>query len=400
MGDTSSFDMPTMKTEDLTAEAAMAAAVKMTGLADYGDLDFVEGLNILMEDLRESSSLTPAGNMVMFQDAVRLLSNRLIFVRDAKAHPEMFDDPIAKPIIITGLPRTGTSKLQRMMSADPGVQRLEVWRILFPSPLPGTEGVQPDPRIGIALQYEQMLATHFPKVMARHAMEAREPDEEWFIMEMTFQSTFSSMKSHAPKHRAYIEKHGQRKPYAYMRKVLQYLQWQDGGARGRPWILKSPAHIGEFEALLETFPDATVVHCHRDPAKSVTSFASLLECNREIYCSHVDAPQLGNDFNAFFGAATENNLVYRARHGESQIVDVYFDDIRDHGIDVIAQVYARAGRELTPEARKAFADYEARRPQSHFGTYDYTMEQFGLSKEKIHQRFAAYIKRFPRVLTE
>src|SRR5215471_1775322 len=132
MGDNAAFEVPTMKTEDLTAEAAMAAAARATGLDDFGELDFLEGLTILMEDLRESSSLTPAGNAVMFQDCVRLLSNRLVFVRDAKRHPEMFDDPIVKPIVITGLPRTGTSKLQRMMSADPDVQRLEVWRILFP----------------------------------------------------------------------------------------------------------------------------------------------------------------------------------------------------------------------------------------------------------------------------
>ncbi len=382
----------------LNVETLMVAAVQATGLEDFGERNFVEGLTILLEDLRESAGLSETGIGATFQDIVRLLSNRLVFVRDSKAHPEMFDDPIVKPIIITGLPRTGTSKLQRMMSADPGVQRLEVWRILFPSPLPGSEGMTPDPRIGLALQYEQLLATHFPKVMARHAMEAMEPDEEWFIMEMTFQSTFSSMKTHAPKHRAYIEKHGQRSSYAHVYKMLQYLQWQDGGARGRPWILKSPAHIGEFENLLLAFPDATVVHCHRDPAKSVTSFASLLECNREIYCSHTDTVQLGSDFNEFFGAATDNNLAFRATHGESHIVDVYYDDIRDHGIDVIAQIYARAGRELTPAARKAFADYEARRPQSHFGTYDYTMERFGLSKEKIHQRFAGYIKRFPRVL--
>lgn len=398
MGDSATLDVPTMQPDDLNVQAVMAAAAEATGLDDFGELDFGEGLGILLEDLRESSSLTPAGNAAMFQDCMRLLSNRLIFVRDARRHPEMFDEPIARPIIVTGLPRTGTSKLQRMMSADPGVQRLEVWRILFPSPLPGTEGMTPDPRIGLALQYEQLLATHFPKVMARHAMEAREPDEEWFILEMTFESTFSSIKTYAPKHRAFVERRGQRRPYAYLYKMLQYLQWQDGGARGRPWILKSPAHIGEIEVLLDTFPDATVVHCHRDPRQSVPSFASLLACNREIYCTHTDGPQIGNDFNDFFGRESERNIAYRDRHGDANIVDVYYDDIRDRALDVIAAVYAHAGRAITPAARQAFVEYEARRPQSHFGSYDYSMEHFGLSDEKIRQRFAAYLARFPRVL--
>ena len=323
---------PALQIDDLRPEAVLAAASRATGLDDYGDRSFVEGLGVLLDSLRAEGRLNLGGVAAQFQDMVRMLSNRLRFQRDLKAHPEILDEPIERPIVIIGLPRTGSSKLQRMIATDPGVQRLEVWRLMFPAPFSGNRlgsvGAAPDPRITLAEQIEAALTARYPGFMARHPMEAREPDEELWLLEMTFESPISSIKLRAPSHRAWIEGRPQRQPYAYMKSLLQYLQWQDGSARGRPWILKSPCHIGELPTLLELFPDATVVHCHRDPRTVITSFCSLLEITRKMNSDEVDLHELGADYNAYWGHETERGLVARRALGEDRVLDVYYDDIR------------------------------------------------------------------------
>jgi hypothetical protein len=390
-------NIPAIDRDDLRVEKVMAAAVQATACDDFGDLDFVEGLRIYLEDLRTHSGLTHRGIASQFQDVVRMLSNRLGYQRDLKRHPEILDEVIEKPIIILGLPRTGSSKLQRTIAADPGMQRLEVWRLLFPAPFPGSEGTRPDPRIAVAEQVEAMLKVEFPAMIAGHPMEAREPDEELWLLEMTFQSPMSSHKIYAPLHRAWTAQRSQRDAYAYMRKMLQYLQWQDGGARGRPWVMKSPMNIGEVATLLDLFPDATLVHCHRDPRVVIASYAALLEVTWLTAIEGVDLSALGDFVVTFWAEQVGRNLAARRELGENRIIDVYYDDIRVRPDAVIAAIYKVAGREITVQAAQAFCAYEARRPEGYFGKHRYELARFGLDNKKIETAFADYYARFPRL---
>lgn len=389
--------MPTIRIDDLRADRLLAAAVQATGLDDYGDMAFVEGLQVFLDDLHHEARLSERGAMAQYHDIVRLLSNRLGFERDLKRHPEILDEPIARPIVIIGLPRTGSTKLHRMICADPGVQRLDTWRLQFPAPLSGRVGLNPDPRIALAEQIEAQLVASFPELMARHPFEAHEVDEEMWLLEMTFASVMTSIKTRAPKHRAWVAGRSARASYAYMRSLLQYLQWQDSGACGRPWILKSPIHIGELPVLLETFPDATLVHTHRDPRQVIPSFASLMEAAWKVHSDEVDPRELGNDFNLFWAAQLERNLQARQQFDAGRVLDVYYDDIREHAEKVVADIYAHAGRTLSAEAAHAIKDYERRRPEHHFGAYRYAMEDYGLSVARIEAAFDAYLRRFPRL---
>jgi NAD(P)-dependent dehydrogenase (short-subunit alcohol dehydrogenase family) len=378
----------------LFAEDLLAAATSETGLEDYGDRGFVEGLTVFADALRAEARLNRIGHMMMAADIVRMLTNRLRFQRDVVRHPEILDEQIAAPIVVVGLPRTGTSKLQRMMSADPGVQRLDVWRLLNPAPFPGEAQGVPQARIDFGLVVERTLATQFPDYMARHPTEALEPDEELLLMEMSFESDVSSLRTRTPSHRAFTASRDPLPAYRYVRSLLQYLQWQDGGHRGRPWIMKSPVHIGNLETLFEVFPDATVVHCHRDPREVVPSFASLVESARRMGSDDVDVEEIGADMLEYWATQLDRNLEARERIGDSRILDVPYERIRDDALGVIADVYERAGREMTAEADAALRGYEARRPQGHFGRHEYSAERFGLDAEQIDARFAAYRERF------
>jgi len=380
----------------LYAEDLMAAATAETGLEDYGDREFVEGLTVLADSLRTEARLNRMGHMMLSGDVVRMLANRLRFQRELKRHPEILDERIEAPIIVVGLPRTGTSKLQRMMSADPGVQRLDVWKLLNPAPLPGERPGDPRPRIEFATVVERILSTQFPDYMARHPTEALEPDEELLLMEMSFECVVTSLRVRTPSFREFVLSRDQGPTYRYMRRMLQFLQWQDRSRTG-PWIMKSPVHLGNLAMLLEVFPDATIVHCHRDPAVVVPSFASLLEAGRRMGSDHIDLHEIGADMLGLLSRDMRRNLADRKAIGEERILDVQYREIRDDARSVIARVYEKAGRELTPSAVAAFAEYEARRPEGHFGKHEYTAERFGLTADRIAAEFADYHDRFPQM---
>ncbi len=351
----------------LEREALMSAAAASTGL-----------------DMRNTAGLNPVGVASQTQDVLRLLVNRLGFARDLRKHPEILDEELVPPIIILGLPRTGTSKLQRTLASDPGMQRLEVWRLLNLATKPG----DPQTRIAIGEQFEAALR-QVPAFMAAHPMEAHEPDEDLWLMELTFDAPVASHRLNLPNHRRWIADR-QDTAYAYMRTALQYLQWQDGGGRGRPWVLKSPMHIGQVATLYDLFPDATFVQCHRDVHTVLGSYCSLIEVARGMNCDDVDLQSLGPDFAQFWGAYTARNLAARAAIADLDIYDVAFERIRDDIDGVVAEIYRRAGRPVTGEAQAAFDAYNSRRPSGHFGAHTYDPSRWGVTPGLVRECFGAY----------
>jgi hypothetical protein len=275
------------------------------------------------------------------------------------------------------------------------MQRLEVWRLLNPAPLPGTVGLDPDPRIAIGEQFEALLRS-VPGFMESHPMEAHEPDEELWLMEQSFAAAVPSLRLHLPQHRVWMSAH-QDYAYACARDYLRYLQWQDGGHGGRPWVLKSPVHIGQLETLLGLYPDATFVQLHRDPRTVVGSFCSLIESARRMNCDDVDPLELGPDFCAFWGRQTERNLSARAAHPELRILDVDYARLRDDFDAVLHEIYERADRPVTPEAQAGFEAYTARRPAGYFGSHEYDPDRWGVTHELVAESFAQYLDAFPQL---
>jgi hypothetical protein len=376
-------------------EDLMTAARAETELSDFGDLGFTTGLDVLCKSLRTEANLHEGGVIGQGQELLRLLINRLRYINDVKKHPEILQEKIIAPIVVVGLPRTGTSKLQRVMSGDPGVQRLDVWRLLNPAPFPDEEAGKPEGRIAFAKVVEDTFRTQFPGWMARHPMEAEEPDEELFIMEMSFESTVSAMLARAPTFFEYSMNCDPRPTYKILFEMMQYLQWQDGGSKGRPWIMKSPVHIGYMDILFEFFPDATVVHCHRDPLKTVPSFATTIQELRKTSTDQIDPVEVGHEWFDYWARLTDRYLAVRDKLPLDQIVDAKFEEICDDPLAVIKRIYQKAGRELTPEAIAGCTEYDSRRPANHWGEYSYTLEEYGLDAKEIRTRFAEYLKLFP-----
>ena len=242
----------------------MAAATAETGLKDFGPDDFVERLEVLCRAMREQGGFNGAGVMQQHSFMLGLLKNRLLIEDLLRRHPEILEERIAAPIIICGLPRTGTTHLHNLMSADPALRSLPYWESLEPvlaereQPAPGA----PDPRLGRTDMALSFLDAAMPYFKRMHEMTVEHTHEEIQLLAIDFSTMLFETTAPMPLWRdAYLAR-DQRPSYAYLLRVLKVLQWLRGGSR---WVLKSPQHLEQFPALVDTFPDATFVVTHRDP---------------------------------------------------------------------------------------------------------------------------------------
>jgi hypothetical protein len=385
----------------LDRDTLLRAAAEQTGLEDFGDDHFVEPLDKLLEAAAAEAQLTEVGFAGLSMDTVRLLSNRLLHQADLTRHPEIADEDVSDPIVIVGLPRTGTTKLQRMLAADAGLQALPLWRALSPAPIRGSEGVTPDPRIAVAHEQTQLLLDLFPGFMAAHPMQAEAPEEEMLLLQMTFESPGNGLFFRIPGYVDWVEDRRRSYPYEYLRDLLRYLQWQDGGRRERPWVLKSPAHLGRPDRLIEAFPGALVVHCHRDPAEAVPSLCRLIEhirLSRGIAAN--DLNELGEHMLQYCLHEWDANLDARAGLPGDQIVDLHYKRIVLATPAVIAELYDMRGMDLSTDAKQAMADWERDNPQDRFGKHEYTLERYGLTRDRVHDAFSGYLEHFPFVVED
>jgi hypothetical protein len=373
----------------LTPEELMFAARVEAGLDDFGDHSFVEGLTVYLESVTAEADLNPIGHRVIQGGVVRVLANRLRYVDDLQRHPEIAEEKITSPVVILGVPRTGTTKLQRMMCSDPGFQSLDLWRVLNPAPAPRNSSSQADPRIAIAVEYEQMLRQMAPAFMAAHPTLAMEPDEDAYLLDMTFECLFPQLRTHVPAYGAWLSDHRGIRPYEFLRSMLQYLQWQDGGAAHRPWVLKTPLHLGNIPSILHVFPDAVLVHCHRDLSAVLPSICRMVQSARQIVSNQVDPIALGSEMLGMWSAEMACYLNDRAALAP-EILDVDYRTILADTHGVIQQIYLRLGRELTHETRENFARWDERNPQHRHGRNEYSLDTYGLTAEAIHKAFDGY----------
>lgn len=375
-------------------ESVLRAARTKAGLDDFGSMSFTTGLNILLTALQREAELNEIGEQMNYDGIIRRLVNRLRYQDDLKKHPEILNEKILAPIIILGLPRTGTSKLQRVLSASPKAQRLDFWRLNNPAPFPNEEFGNPAARIAQAVEEEKLMATAFPDFMARHPMEATEPDEELHLMDMSFDSYLPWVFADIPSYYQHMQHCDAQPMYKELYAMLQYLQWQDGGAGARHWVLKTPVHLGQLPALLHTFPDANLIHCHRDPVDVIPSFASMIAEARRIGCKQIDEHQIGREQLKHWSTEMEKYLLDREKMASNRILDVDYKDIVSDVFSVIEKIYVHSNLALEDEAMQAFDNYETRRPKGHWGNYSYTPEQYGLTADDINTQTESYQQRY------
>jgi hypothetical protein len=380
---------------EFSEAAVLSAAVEQTGLSDFGDDGFRERLGVWLQAFAEDAELGAIGRLGCWRDCVRYAANRLRFEDLMKRHPEIDDLEIRRPIIIAGLPRSGTTHLLNLIAADRRLRSLPYWESLEPIPdpkeAPGEDGV--DPRLARCRQaYEQQIML-VPLLRNMHDLAPEHVHEEVELENLDFASYQPEWIATVPRWRDHYLALDQTPHYEYMKRVLKALQWLRGPDR---WVLKSPQHMEQLRPLLTVFPDATVAIPHRDPVAVIASAVTMLVYGDRIRRTRVDPPAVA----AYWVDRVERLLRACVRDRDAlpgdQAIDVPFHEFMADDVAMVERIYAKANLPMSAEARARLDRYMEENPRGKHGRIVYDLRaDFGLDPAQLRERFAFYFERFP-----
>ena len=380
----------------MSEAALLAEASRLEGLEDFGDDSFRLGLRELVSAVESEARLTPVGRWITRQRLLGMLRNRLRAEKLFHDHPKILDLEITPPIVITGIQRTGTTLLHRLLAADPDNRALLAWEALNPAPFLTVRRGSPgsghrDPRIRSARLSQRALALMAPDFFAVHPVEAEAPEEDVLLLDYSFLSTVPEATLRVPSFSRWLEAQDVLPAYRYLKKLLQLLQWQKPGKR---WVLKSPHHLEYLDALFAVFPEAKIVHTHRHPAITQASFCSMIAHGRGVFSDAVDPEEIGREWLRKVGRLVRRALDTRRRRGEDRFLDVYYRDLVRDPTRQIERVYDFIGVSLGRETRKQIELARRRNRRHKYGIHEYRLDDFGLTREMVAEEFAEYWKRF------
>ena len=375
----------------LDADALHARAIADTGLDDFGPDDYRERLDVYLAALLDIDSMHGPGVVNFFGQLSQWLKNRLLLTDLVKRHPEINDIELLPPVVIAGLPRTGTTHLHNLLAAAPTFRTLPYWESFEPFPLPSEVGVEPDPRaarMDVAVTVMNTLMPHFALM---HEMTTEHVHEEIQLLANDVSTMFMETLAYVPRWRDYYLAHDQTSTYEYLATQLKALQFLRGGRR---WLLKSPQHLEQLPVLAQVFPGAAVVCTHRDPVPVALSMVAMLTYSARMHRSPVPVEEIA----AGWIHRLEMMLASLARDREviapERSIDVTFDDFMADELGVAERVYGLVGEPVTDEARAAMASYLSGHQRGRLGKVVTSCEMFGLNEDELRERFAPYVSRF------
>ncbi len=376
----------------LEEESLIKTAMRKTRLADFGNPSFRGRMKLLTGAIETEAGLHPFGRFMVRQNLVRFLVNRLKIEEDLKKHPEILEIPMEDPVIVVGLQRTGTTMMHRMIAADTDNFRfLASWEAISPALPQGKGGGPDDPRLKMALIAQRALKYMAPDFFAIHPVEARGTEEDCLLFDFDFWSTVPEATMRVPAFSRWLEEQDHTEAYRYYKKILQYLYWQN--PRGR-WILKTPQHMEHFDEIFTVFPNARIIHTHRDPSRVVASFCSMVSHAYGVFSDRVDPVEIGRHWSRKALKMVTHAMDIRDRAGSGNFIDIHYADLMKDPVSVVRRVYGFLGIPFTGENAKRIELWSRENPQNKHGRHSYHLEDFGLSKNEIARSFEAYRKRF------
>jgi hypothetical protein len=378
----------------LVADALIEQAVRATGLSDLGGGSYREGLDILVDDLNAGAAKgwhNEAGIGRAAHDIVHYLNGRLKVEDYLKRNPELLDRPVARPVFVMGVPRTGTTLMSNLLAADPARRSPLTWEIDDPvPPVASPDLLATDPRALARLEQEKAMLAANPDMGKYYRGSAIYPNECVFFMAHDFKTLMIESKGKLPGYKEFIFSCDMTSAYEYHKKFLQVLQHHAPGT----WNVKKPSHALWLETIFKVYPDARVVWTHRDPFTATGSLCSFISLAHMGYMGKQDTEWLGENYS--WQAAEHANRImdFRDKYGEDKIIDVHYADLVSDPLGETRKLYARLGDEWTAEAEAGIQRWVDDNPQNKFGKHDYKLAQYGLSKERLEPMFERYLSRY------
>lgn len=375
-----------------SAERLIEQARRRTGMTDFGDIPFEQPLRRLLQACREEAELSLFGSAAIRWDTARFLANLLRMRDEEKRSPEILDQPIERPVIIAGLPRSGTTFLHGLLTEDSANLAPRVWQVIHPYPerRDHRAGDRRARRVSRQLRMFQILAPQFRRL---HPIDATSPQECSEITAHIFASLRFDTTYRVPGYRRWLDRTGHLDPYRFHKRFLQHLQYQAGPARR--WVLKCPDHIFALAAIRTVYPDANMVFVHRDPVAVLASVARLTEVLRRPFSRRVDRLAVGREDSERWLAAAGLMVAADDEQGFAEpIFHIHYSELVADPPGTVAALYRHFGRTLDPAAAARISRRVAANPNGGYGGRRARLEDYGLDPAREHERYAHYMDRF------
>ena len=378
-----------------TPDDVLKVVAQRTGLSDIDSDSWRPGLAIVLDEANNSPAFTPHGREQIIGDCVDALGRRVQIHDYIQSHPEVLDAPVERPLVVLGMPRTGTTVISYLLDQDPLRRSLLHWECLQPVPPASSEMLRTDPRCLAMLEYRQRLLEMIQdgRVAIPHWEDADGPTEDMFIQNQDFKGL--SWDAFLPTSRYaewLINEADMTSAYEYQKRYLQVLQSKAPGT----WNLKMPSHSVHIETLLKVFPDARLIWAHRDPYKATGSLCNLFKMPKSLvhHPEAVDLEAMGRNAMTQMKSHVERPLRTRDRIGDDRFFHMYYHEMMNEPMDVMRRIYEWAGDELTDETAARMQTWLTEHPQDRFAPNTYSLDQYGLSVEKLKPTFAEYLSTF------
>ena len=377
-----------LKVGDLDQRSLLESARRQSGLDDWGGDHFIEPLERLLADF-ESRPITALAQASVRGVALKNLTNRLYLTEHFRAHPELNNVPIERPVFVIGFPRTGTTLLQDLLSQAPGCRALPFWELVTPVPVSEDSGRDRHLRMKDAQRKLDVTYLVAPELVEVHETRAETYEECWPLLANSFSVPNWELTSRCTSYGPWLLEQDLVPAYREYKQCLQVITARTPGKR---LVLKCPDHLAALDALLEVFPDACIVWTHRDPVDCIASYCSMVSIGWRILYGRFDPKEIGPVMQDALLRWVERAMQVRAHLGEDRIFDVGFDHLVANPPEVIAQIAARFDLAQRSPAQVS-ADLDRVRAVEK-GRHVYSVGRYGIDPVQVHERYRAYTDRF------
>jgi Sulfotransferase family len=381
--------MTTPKTTTLDADTVIAEAAARSGLSDFGPDDFIEPLRRFTRACHDDAHVSGDSAAAIAETLIGKLINRLRFEDDLTRHPEILDETLVSPLFLIGAGRVGSTKMHRLLANASGIQSLPFWQLQNPAPT----GDGTDQRWAACERFCAQIEHGLPQLFAAIEPVAGEPDEEVHLLDLTMRQFYFSALAYTPSYFDWIHAQDWHAPYEYLKKLLQYLQWQNGTG-GRPMLLKGPFHTPYVDIIAQVFPDAKFVQIHRDPVACAASLAKVAWMLQGITHGSATKHEYGWLLENYLVHSLVGNLAPRERLAREQITDFYYEDVIADAPALAEKIFQFWGQPLTDTDRAAIRDWETSNGQHKHGRFEYSIEEMGIDRDRMETELAPYLQRF------
>ena len=378
----------------LDSKQIIDAAKNQTNLEYFGNPLFLEGFECLVQSINQEADLNDIGMEAQQHRLIGILANLLRIEDACMQHPEILNEEIKSPVVIVGLPRTGSTMTHRLLASDPRHTAMLWWEGRYPAMLANEVRGHPDERMEMGKAEVEAVMQASPEALTIHPWDYKGADEEILLLEHTFFSTVPESFMRLPTYSKWVESQDHIHAYTQLKIMLQYLQWQNPGRNKKRWVLKSPHHLGFIDKLLIVFPDSKVIQTHRDPLKTVPSFCSMCSNLFEPLTNSYDKNEIGHHW-AHKLAKVLNHCMEVSNLNKENFLNLEFKKMIKDPIFEMEEVYNFIDEDFTDQAENAMNAWKEEN-QHEMGAHQYSLEEFGLESSFIDSYFSEYINQYIR----